>query len=113
MRMLKVSPEAYVAMSRAAAGRYVSNLLGWLGSLPEVDRQATRADAAWCHAQIELARAYGIESEDAVARFARLRLLRDDEWFSSSAAQDILVSGRDGNLKCFQLECLDRNLRDG
>jgi hypothetical protein len=47
-----------------------------------------------------------------VARFCRLRLLREAAWFDEPEQLEILHSEREGNLKIFQLECRDEGIVD-
>jgi len=54
-----------------------------------------------------------VNREDTVARFARLRLLRGDDWLASPAAREITSSDRDDELKVFQLECLHWGVTHG
>lgn len=111
--MLKLSWETDAAMRHASSNDYARRMARWLRSRPELAPHSGRMVREWCHAQVERARSHGIASEDAVARFARLALLRDDGWFASDEVREILESTRTGDLKVFQLECLDEGVRDG
>lgn len=111
--MLIVSHQTNAVMERQSASDFVARVLVWLRSLPELHGAVAGLSEPWVFAQIDEAGAQGIDSEDAVARFCRLRLLHDAAWFAAPEQQDILQSQRDGNLKVFQLECRDEGVVDG
>lgn len=110
--MLIVRPQTNAALERASASEFVQQLARWLQSRPELFAWRSVVSESWVHGEMDLALSYGIESEDAVARFCRLRLLRDTAWFDQPEQQEILQSGREGNLKIFQLECCDEGIVD-
>ena len=111
--MLAISESSLAALGQRADRSYVARLRGWIGERPELEATRAVATPTWCEQLLRSARGCGISSEDDVARFARLCLLRGDDWLRSSAAQDILASERDGQLKTFQLECLHWGIANG
>lgn len=111
--MLTIEPETYSAMVASHSAAFARKLLEWLRGQPKLAGRADRVDESWCHRQIDAAKRHGIDSEDAVARFARLRLSWDDERFARQDVDQVLTSKRSGNLKVFQLECLQEGVTDG
>ena len=111
--MLIVSHQTNAVMERQSASDFVAQVIVWLRSLPELHGAVSSLSEPWVFGQIDEAGAQGIESEDAVARYCRLRLLHDSAWFAAPEQQEILQSERDGNLKVFQLECRDEGVVDG
>lgn len=110
--MLIVSDGTEQALRRTSADDFVERMINWLCAQPELALARTVVTREWAHQQISTANAYGIDSEDACARFARLRLLHDDDWFAAGRAAEALNSKRPGNLKIFQLECASENIQD-
>ncbi len=111
--MLAISESSLAALGQRAERSYVDRLRAWIGERPELASTRAVATQSWCEQLLRNARAHGIVSEDDVSRFARLCLLRGDDWLRSAEAQDILASERDGQLKTFQLECLHWGVSNG
>lgn len=102
----KISPQVMAVFDRTAIVEYCAKLSAWIAHQPELAAVAQQGTPVWCEETLGLARGWGIVSEDAVSRLARLRLLRGDDWLRAAPAQDILRARREGALKVFQLECL-------
>ncbi|NLR71805.1 hypothetical protein HGI47_13085 [Novosphingobium sp. ERN07] len=111
--MITISAPAFDAYSLEADQHYSRRLAAWLSGQPELRQPFDHTPPEWCGQSLTIARRFGIESEDDVARFARVRLLRGDDWLMGEEAQAILASSREGQLKVFQLECLHLGVRDG
>lgn len=104
-RMLEITEATLVALSRQADQSYARKLAAWIRECPELAALVDQATLPWCEESLHLARQFDMASEDNVARFARLRLLRGDKWLQGPHADEILRSSRDSQLKAFQLEC--------
>lgn len=104
--MITISENVLKDYSRQGEQEYVRKLAAWIASRPELASSWHHATPEWCMQTLHAARSFHIESEDDVARLARLRLVRGDEWLKAPDAQEILTSSRHGQLKAFQLECL-------
>jgi len=99
--------------SHSAAEHFSRRLISWVQHQPELRAHAAAANLEWCNQTLDFARSCGVNREDTVARFARLRLLRGDDWLASPAAREITSSDRDDELKVFQLECLHWGVTHG
>jgi hypothetical protein len=108
--MLIISPQTIAGMAYASASVFAEDVLKWLRTRPEVHHRALALRREWVHGEIDRASQFAITSQDAVARFCRLRLLQDESWFEEHNQQEILQSARDGNLKVFQLECAQEGI---
>jgi hypothetical protein len=104
--MLTIRPKTLIALETAPMAEYAARLSAWLATQPELATCVARSTASWCEETVRGGRAWQITQEQLVARLARLRLLRGDTWLEEQNAQEILQSGRDQDLKLYQLECL-------
>lgn len=111
--MLKLSEAQVARHENDARQEFAARLRSWLLAHGELAPAAPQLTLPWCRQSLDLARAHGIEIEFDVSEFARLRALRGDAWLQADAAQEILTSARDGELKVFQLDCLHEGVRDG